>query len=52
MVIAAEFAIGGIFSAVNEESHLHSGKNVVPHGWLKFEETGSHAHDRCGSHWI
>jgi hypothetical protein len=49
-VIAAEFAIGGTFSAVNEDTHVDSGKNVVPNGGLKFEEVGSHAQDCGGSH--
>jgi hypothetical protein len=51
-VIAAEFAIGGTFSAVNDAIHLDSGKNVAPNGGLNFEEVGSHAQDRGRFHRI
>jgi hypothetical protein len=44
-VIAAEFAIGGTFSAVNEDIHLDSGRNAIPNGGPKFEEVGSHVQD-------
>jgi hypothetical protein len=49
-IIAAEFAIGGTFSAVNEDIYLDSGKDVAPNGGLKFEEVGSYAQDHGGLH--
>jgi hypothetical protein len=52
MVFAAEFVIGGTFSAVNKDIHLDSGKPVVPNDGLKFEAVESHAQDRRWLHRI